>query len=107
MSTSPSSNKKDKNPNDTWMAPEHARWSLGMKRDYPRDDLGFPLRGSKRELKVDPRPTVMTQYKKGYEPNLPKRDRRQKVAQAPKNLPRKEKLPFREGRWSFDPGEAE
>lgn len=74
-----------------------------MRRDFPRDDHGLPLRGSKRELVVDPRPTKMIEDKKKYEQNYQKRDRRFKFAKKATHVPRKEVFAFSKGRWSFDP----
>jgi hypothetical protein len=44
----------------SWRAPEHSKLTSDMQRDFPRDDFGVPLTGSKKEfLVVDPRPTIM------------------------------------------------
>lgn len=46
--------------NLSWRAPEHSKLTSDMERDFPRDDLGIPLRGARREqLVMDPRPTIM------------------------------------------------
>jgi hypothetical protein len=90
-----------------WFAPEHGRVAMGMRRDYPRDDWGFPIRGSEKELVVDPRPQIMVENKKKYEHNRSLKDRRPKVPEKPNNHPRKAPLPFSNGRWSFDPGQEE
>lgn len=51
------------NPNDSWVAPEHYRFSRGMRRDYDRDEEGKPIKHRGRNLVVDPRPTIMTPEK--------------------------------------------
>lgn len=44
-----------------WRAPEHGHLTKDMKRDYPRDDLGYRLPGRERVLVMDPRPTILQQ----------------------------------------------
>lgn len=44
----------------SWRAPEHSKMTSDMERDFPRNDLGVPLTGSKKEfLVLDNRPTIM------------------------------------------------
>ncbi len=44
----------------SWRAPEHSKLTSDMERDFPRDDFGIPLRGSKKDqLVLDPRPVIM------------------------------------------------
>ncbi len=44
----------------SWRAPEHSKITSDMERDFPRDDFGIPIRGSKKEfLVLDNRPTIM------------------------------------------------
>jgi hypothetical protein len=58
---------KDESDNTNWRAPEHMKLTKDMKRDFPRDDFGLPLRGSKREMLVmDPRPQIMKPENKPY-----------------------------------------
>lgn len=44
---------------DVWTAPEHRRLSQDMKKDYPRNDKGERVEGKKKELVIDPRPTIL------------------------------------------------
>jgi hypothetical protein len=58
--------KRIKN-NVSWKAPEHAKLTTDMGRDFPRDDLGVPLKGSKRDVLVlDPRPQVLKPERPTY-----------------------------------------
>jgi hypothetical protein len=51
---------KPKKPKATsWTAPEHIRMAQDMKRDFPRNEMGERIEGKDRELKLDPRPTIM------------------------------------------------
>lgn len=44
----------------SWRAPEHSKLTSDMERDFPRDDFGVPLRGSKKDqLVLDSRPVIM------------------------------------------------
>lgn len=79
--------------------------AMGMKRDFPRDDWGFPVRGSVKELVVDPRPTIMVENKKKYEPNRKKR--LPPLPPPPKNEAREDGFLPSKGIWSFDPSEEE
>lgn len=57
---------------NNWVCPEHERFASSMKRDFPRDDLGRPLREYGRELVIDKKPNVMRPERKTYhEPNIP------------------------------------
>lgn len=50
--------KKDRIP--AWRAPEHLKMTKDMTRDFPRDDFGLPIDGSKRDqLVLDKRPAIM------------------------------------------------
>lgn len=49
-----------------WVAPEHVRVAMSMDMDFPRNDLGWPVEGSRRELKIDKRPTIMVPPRKTY-----------------------------------------
>jgi hypothetical protein len=52
-----------------WMrnvAPEHASVAASMDRDYPRDQFGRKLPGTKPELRLDPRPASMVPSRKTY-----------------------------------------
>ncbi len=54
--------------NDSWLAPEHARLATDMKRDWPRDDWGRPIRDGRGKLLVlDPRPTIMVSPRPVYQ----------------------------------------
>ncbi len=58
--------KKDKETR-SWKAPEHQKLTSDMVRDFPRDDLGVPLTGSKRDqLVMDPRPDILKPQRKTY-----------------------------------------
>ena len=51
---------KRERDNLSWRAPEHSKLTSDMERDFPRDDFGVPLTGSKKEfLVLDQRPTIM------------------------------------------------
>lgn len=56
---------KDRTPrrsrphSDVWVSPFHAKDARLMKRDYPRNDHGEPIRDKGRFLVVDNRPTIM------------------------------------------------
>jgi hypothetical protein len=54
--------KKGKKPH--WVAPEHLKMSSDMGRDYPRNEKGERIEGRERELKLDPRPTIMKPERK-------------------------------------------
>jgi hypothetical protein len=49
--------KKHREP--SWFAPEHQKAARSMRMDYPRDDRGHILPGSKRSAVVDKRPTIL------------------------------------------------
>lgn len=58
--------KRDK-PSHNWRAPEHMKMTSDMERDFPRDDFGRPLEGSKRDrLVLDPRPKIMVPDRPTY-----------------------------------------
>ena len=82
--------------NKTWIAPEHARAALGMRRDYPRDDWGVPLRETGKELVLDPRPQIMIEEKKKYEPPRKRQVRTAYNSQS-------DGYDRKTGRWSFAP----
>lgn len=46
------------NPATAWIAPEHLKMALDMKRDYPRNDWGEKI-GEVKFLKIDPRPAIL------------------------------------------------
>lgn len=51
--------KKNPNPANAWIAPEHQKMAMDMQRDFPRDDWGYPLRGQGKVLVVDKRPNIL------------------------------------------------
>lgn len=55
-------------PKEIWTAPEHSRVAQAMEKDYPRDDWGRRIPGKPRELRVDPRPTIMVPPRFTYKP---------------------------------------
>lgn len=50
---------REKKKPSSWIAPEHARMSLGMKRDYPRNERGEITDKSAKRLVLDKRPTIL------------------------------------------------
>lgn len=48
-----------KGKEELWWAPEHERIAKDMRQDYPRDDWGNRIRGEKRRLVVDTRPSIL------------------------------------------------
>lgn len=74
--TSQSSDKTPKRwqpkPKDDWRAPEHRRMTVDMQRTWIQwsvDDKGrwIPRKEAGKELKVDPRPTIMQPETPKYE----------------------------------------
>lgn len=51
---------------DSWIAPEHSRFARSMRKDYPRDERGDPLREHGRRLVLDPRPAILVPARKTY-----------------------------------------
>jgi hypothetical protein len=59
---------KSKKPRECWRAPEHAKMTVDMERDYPKDDRGVRMKDKSRELQIDKRPAIMRPERKTYRP---------------------------------------
>lgn len=67
MGRKPYVKSKNPNPSNDWRAPEHVRMTVDVKRDFPRDDWGYPIRGSRRDqIAIDPRPAIMIPTRSTY-----------------------------------------